>query len=201
MDRYPTDFLKREWDGAGFDYEVCCHYDQSRVDANSLSKFIAKAQGLSPIWQLGISQQPVSPVWIWLEEDAVRSKIHAGERFFEKAPGEIEIRFKDKIDDSLWFYALYGSPDEICFGAPSEYFYSGSLREDRRRVEEIVEIIFLARDCFGDAIGYFAPEGFARDLVDKHEGRNDPPNITNETDKAWWVDHMWGKVENSRPVE
>lgn len=203
MQDYSIAFLDQDWIGKGLVYEVYCIFDRRRVTSVEMVNFFWEASTRLRLHKLRIEAH--SNLAEREEIDVIT--IHDNKAVLEKAfpvvPAEIFAVFSDAktrpapdrgnnlsiyLDPSIYMY--FYSPDELTISVTSDEAYSGSWIEDRSLAENIVELVFIARDRFGDAIADYGADGWIEDTVYEQEKMNSPPNINENSEKNEWVEKI-----------
>lgn len=196
---YTLDFLERSWVGAGSDLEFNCFFGKDRIEMSSLTTFLAEAASKFTLKSLRFTVSRDLSGWTEITNGEAFPKNIAGMReILKDMPTQLCCWFNDKDNPELWFYMWILESGWIEIGATSKYFYSGSVSVDRRRAQNIVDLVFLATSYFGDAIADFAMEGPVQEIVQSKIENNEPPNITKKAKKNYWIGKILQGCEELR---
>lgn len=159
-DRYETDFLDSDWDGAGLDLQ----YSLVLRDERRL------AQEIEPLLPRLLDGAALER---W---DAVRTdgRVGSGDnletlrRFLGGCAAlNVTLWASEGLSAEERFYIEVVAPNRVSIGAPSEFFYTGSTPRDLVRIDMIVRrVALLARD-YGDFAGAFAVAEEAERLAER----------------------------------
>ena len=203
MNDYSINFLNPDldWSGQGCDFEICCLFELSRINAVTIAEFIARAANK---FQMTLIRAPdVQDTGSWKEIDVkkIDDVDNSISELMESIPNSFYIRFVDEKIESLYFHIWFYAPNEFLFGSESSYYYSGCNLEDRRRVANIVDLAFLGQSVFGDAIAHFAADPYCVEVAREKAASQCPPNLTAEFDRDWWIERVLFACEDTRLAE
>lgn len=197
MKEYSVEFLDQDWIGKGLFYEVYCIFDRRRVTSVEMVNFFWEASARLTLHKLRIETHSNLDKRVEIDVKSIGNSKEILEKAFSIVPAEIFAVFSaaksrpapDSWNDRSIFVRFY-SPDELTISVTSDEAYSGSWIEDRSLAENIVELAFIARDRFGDAIADYGADGWIEDTVYEQEKMNSPPNINEKSEKNEWVEKI-----------
>lgn len=190
---YSLDFLKTDWTCAGLDLQFQCDFVDTEFDVVGVNRFL-EGIGKDCSFDSYVSDQPASEVSEWVptaDSDDRRP-------FLKTLPITNIMWLRESHHRTPPFFIRIYPPDTLEVGAEPEYFYSGSLAEDRRRVEILVGIVSWGCEIYGDAIAEFAADGWTDRLVQERREANKGPNLTQETDWNHWIDYAVHACNDTR---
>lgn len=199
---YSAGFLNDNWSCAGDEFELCCVFQERRVTKNSLLNFLLQVK--SSFHMCEIYFLPTIETCHQFTQEAISNSEALFETELQFVPAQFEARLREstKLDlgQDSWreFYATFTAPNEFSFGSHAEYFFTGSNEFDRRRVQNIVQLAFLAQKNFGDAITQFAAEYYVQRSVRDKEASKAKPNLTSDSNSDEWVDQMMMQLDEVR---
>ena len=178
-------------------FEVYCLFDQRKVTASAILNFLTETVNILTPRTMSVLPTPDSTVWERVEEISIDKLKETLERVLKNVPEKFHVYFDDPENNAThdskirWIPRLYFYwPDELLIGADSETFYTGSRAEDRRRVNKIVDLTFLALDQFGDAIAEYGADGWVEEEVYELRKNGEPANLTAKSNKNEWVEKI-----------
>lgn len=192
---YSTDFLNTSWSGEGADFGFYCQFYENSFSLIRLRKYCKAISQSFEFVDFYVANPPEDLRYQKIDLTALNS----GKLKLDYAPPVIIAWLEDDAIANLRFFVRLYDFNIFQVGAASDYYYSGSRSEDRRRVSNIVDVLFLARETFGDAHTDFAASGWVERLVDEKISNEEPPNLTKHSETDWWVDEVIRKCEETRP--
>ena len=158
-ENYSLDFLKKASLATSSDYEFVCFFDPDRIDVASLRAFVTQTQKLLPLEFVRRPEALDLSEWREFSAEELESSNTIYSDVVNVVPDQLQMYFGDLSNDDSNIRVWISDIGLIELGASGVYFYSGNVSEDRRRIKNIVELVFLAKDHFGDGMGDFGLEG------------------------------------------
>lgn len=192
MTSYSLSFMEDNptWVGQGMDLQFYCIFQSERVQLDGLKNLIKEADRTLKICRLLVLPEEDSPRYLVFELKERAFELRDLQSIGAKLPSEVYAFLRDDRAPEMDISIRFLSPDTFEIGAFADYYFSGDFEEDRRRVGNIVDLLFLSVNFFGDAIGRFGFEYFARSVVEDQVASGAPANFTERTDRGKLIDQI-----------
>ena len=154
---YSLDFLRDDWDGAGFDFGFACIFNGECMTQGSVIEFVRGITNAAPDVSLRLISEDNESIWRFIPRDEVRMFLSSTWTWKSTQLLVVDVTTRRGFSG----YVELNQPDQVIVGGPSENFFTGDCTHDRALAQDTIDFVEVAVSAFGDGYGCFGAGGNA----------------------------------------